>query len=70
MNYTEIVNNWNSIPENIRDALLSKIWCEHCEMFSAVGDVGCRESGDNGIVCGHCIRCGSEICRPVPVVKH
>ena len=61
-----VVNmQWKRIPENIKEKILSNVWCSNCREGVLVVDYK-MESHEFGLVIrGKCCKCGNEVARVV-----
>ncbi|MBS1251940.1 MAG: hypothetical protein MAG451_00974 [Anaerolineales bacterium] len=56
---------WESIPAQIRERLLSNVWCGHCSNVTTITDFkGHVERGDL-VLTGKCATCGCEVARVI-----
>ncbi len=56
---------WESIPADIRQRLLSNIWCGHCRSETTITNfIGTIKGGDLLLV-GQCTECGGDVARVV-----
>ena len=54
---------WESIPANIRQRLLTNVWCAHCRSEVAITNFsGTINSGDLLLV-GKCAECSGDVAR-------
>lgn len=61
-----VVNmQWKRIPENIREEILSNVWCSNCRDVISVADYYIENDNLGLIIRGKCSICGSELARVV-----
>ena len=61
-----VVNmQWKRIPENIREEILSNVWCSNCQDVVSLTDYQIENNGLGLIISGKCSVCGSEVARVV-----
>jgi len=58
---------WNNIPLEIRERLLSNVYCTQCHSMTTITDYTGRIENDDLILDGFCIRCGSVVSRLIEV---
>lgn len=56
---------WSTIPANIRQRLLSNVWCAHCSGETTIIDVAGRIERGNLLLTGRCARCRGEVARVI-----
>lgn len=61
-----VVNmQWKRIPENIKEKILSNVWCSSCRDVISVVDYYIENDKVGLIIRGKCSVCGSEVARVV-----
>ena len=61
-----VVNmQWKRIPENIKQMILSNVWCSNCRDVVSVTDYQIENHELGLIISGKCSVCGSEVARVV-----
>ncbi len=59
----EALSVWVSIPQQVREQILSSVWCTRCaRATTAINISGRLEEGDL-ILTGTCARCGATVAR-------
>lgn len=56
---------WNAVPADIRQRLLSNVWCAHCSDETTVTDVAGNIRRGDLVLTGRCGRCGGEVARVI-----
>lgn len=56
---------WESIPADIRQRLLSNVWCGHCGHEVAITDFSGTMKGGDLLLVGHCAECQGEVARVI-----
>lgn len=61
-----VVNmQWKRMPENIKQLILSNVWCSSCRKGVLVADYQIKNHDLCLIISGKCSVCGSEVARVV-----
>jgi len=56
---------WKRIPKNIKEKILSNVWCSNCRDAISVADYYIENDKLGLIIHGKCSVCGSEVARVV-----
>ena len=52
---------WDSIPANIRQRLLSNVWCGQCRHETTITNFSCTIKGGDLLLVGQCAECRSDV---------
>ena len=62
-------DRWESIPADIRQRLLSNVWCGHCRFETTISNFsGAIKCGDLLLV-GKCAECRSDVARVIKEIE-
>ena len=56
---------WNAVPADIRQRLLSNVWCGPCGHEVAITDFSGTMKGRDLLLVGRCADCRSEVARVI-----
>lgn len=56
---------WESIPANIRQRLLSNVWCGHCRFETTITNFSGTIKGGDLLLLGQCAECRSDVARVI-----
>ena len=54
---------WETIPANIRQRLLSNVWCGHCRHETTITDFSGAIKGGDLLLVGKCTECLDDVAR-------
>lgn len=65
-NFTPLARQrWNSIPDGIRQLLLSNVWCTRCSGETTMTSFGGVIKNDHLVLSGKCSTCHGEVARVI-----
>lgn len=56
---------WESIPAEIRQRLLSNVWCGHCRFETTITNFSGTIKGGDLLLVGQCAECRSDVARVI-----
>jgi hypothetical protein len=56
---------WESIPADIRQRLLSNVWCAHCSRETTITDFTGTLKGGDLLLVGKCAECQGDVARVI-----
>lgn len=56
---------WESIPADIRQRLLSNVWCGHCRFETTITNFSGAIKGGDLLLVGKCAECRSDVARVI-----
>ena len=56
---------WESIPTDIRQRLLSNVWCGHCRFETTITNFSGTIKGGDLLLVGKCAECRSDVARVI-----
>jgi hypothetical protein len=56
---------WESIPADIRQRLLSNVWCGHCRHETTITNFSGTTKGGDLLLVGKCAECRSDVARVI-----
>ena len=54
---------WESIPADIRQRMLSNVWCGHCRHETTITNFSGTIKGGDLLLVGQCTECRSDVAR-------
>ena len=65
-NFTNLARQrWESIPADIRQRLLSNVWCAHCSHKTTITNFTGTLKGGDLLLVGQCPECQGEVARVI-----
>jgi len=55
--------HWDSIPADIRQRLLSNVWCGHCHQETTITNFSGAIKGGDLLLVGKCVSCSGDVAR-------
>lgn len=56
---------WESIPADIRQRLLSNVWCGHCRFKTTITNFSGATKGGDLLLVGKCAECHGDVARVI-----